>query len=129
MEGRLVAFWTSRESLKTKTIKSLMKIMAEVPADGWVKGGKQGTRPCVVTMDITGYDKMDTVVEYVQAGDIVVLNVEAVEWAVAKRIIDFLSGTLMGLGGSIQKVGNHVFLIVPHGIESRGFPDWNEIQE
>ncbi|SIT52813.1 conserved hypothetical protein [Mesorhizobium prunaredense] len=37
--GRLVSFWTTREGLEAKVIKSLAKAFSESPALGWVRGG------------------------------------------------------------------------------------------
>ena len=43
----------------------------------------------------------------------VVINLEKVEYPLAQRIMDFLSGSCYALGGSLQRVSKNIFLIVP----------------
>ena len=38
----------------------------------------------------------------------------------AKRIIDFLSGTLYAIGGDLQKVGSGIYLCTPKNINVQG---------
>ena len=38
----------------------------------------------------------------------------------AKRIIDFLSGTLYAINGSLQKLGNGIFLCTPNNVSVEG---------
>ena len=47
----------------------------------------------------------------------VVVNLESTEQEVAKRMIDFISGTTYALGGTIQKVGNNIFLCAPVNVD------------
>lgn len=50
----------------------------------------------------------------------VVVNLQRIERDQAKRIVDFLSGTVYALGGDIQKVGTDIFLCTPDNIEVSG---------
>jgi len=50
----------------------------------------------------------------------VVVNLQRIEKDQAKRIIDFLSGTVYALGGDIQKVGTDIFLCTPDNVEVSG---------
>ncbi|MDY0408112.1 cell division protein SepF [Virgibacillus soli] len=43
----------------------------------------------------------------------VVVNLQRVEHAEAKRMIDFLSGTIYALNGNMQKLGTQTFLCAP----------------
>ena len=58
----------------------------------------------------------------------VVLNFETTDEDVAKRIVDFISGTTYALDGSIQKVGKEIFLCVPSNVsvdrENRTYTDF-----
>ena len=47
----------------------------------------------------------------------VVINLEKLEKDVARRVIDFISGSVYALGGSIQKVSGGIFLIAPYNID------------
>jgi cell division inhibitor SepF len=38
----------------------------------------------------------------------------------AKRIIDFLTGTLYAIGGDLQKLGNGIYLCTPKNVSVQG---------
>ena len=46
----------------------------------------------------------------------VVINFEKTETETAKRIIDFISGTMYALNGEIKKIGHNVFLCAPNNV-------------
>ncbi|WP_139489935.1 cell division protein SepF [Brevibacillus dissolubilis] len=50
----------------------------------------------------------------------VVVNLQRVEKDQAKRIVDFLSGTVYALNGDIQKVGDHIFVCTPDHVDIQG---------
>ncbi|UFJ41940.1 cell division protein SepF [Brevibacillus humidisoli] len=50
----------------------------------------------------------------------VVINLQRVEKDQAKRIVDFLSGTVYALNGDIQKVGEHIFVCTPEHVDIQG---------
>ncbi|TDL35110.1 cell division protein SepF [Jeotgalibacillus sp. S-D1] len=50
----------------------------------------------------------------------VVVNLQRINKDQAKRIVDFLSGTVYAIGGDIQRVGTDIFLCTPDNIEVSG---------
>src|SRR5699024_9592526 len=50
----------------------------------------------------------------------VVINMQRVDHSQAKRIVDFLSGTVYAVKGDIQKLGAGTFLCTPDNIEVSG---------
>ncbi len=50
----------------------------------------------------------------------VVVNLQRIDHDQARRIIDFLSGTVYAIGGDIQKIGIDIFLCTPDNIEVSG---------
>ena len=54
-----------------------------------------------------------TVGEYYRQEIPVVINLEDMDNADSTRIIDFVSGLILGLGGDIEKTSRRTFLIVP----------------
>lgn len=50
----------------------------------------------------------------------VVVNLHRVRRDQATRIVDFLSGTVYALGGSIQRVGTHIFICTPANVDVQG---------
>lgn len=48
------------------------------------------------------------------------VNLQCIDKVSAKRIIDFLSGTVYAIGGDIQRVGADIFLCTPDNVEVAG---------
>ncbi|MEY8594871.1 cell division protein SepF [Staphylococcus hominis] len=48
------------------------------------------------------------------------VNLQRIDKVSAKRIIDFLSGTVYAIGGDIQRVGADIFLCTPDNVEAAG---------
>lgn len=47
----------------------------------------------------------------------VIMNLQEVDKELARRLIDFASGLCYGLGGSMEKVANSVYLLTPSDVE------------
>lgn len=47
----------------------------------------------------------------------VIVNLQGVERDLMRRIIDFSSGLCYGLGGQMERVANHVYLLTPNDVE------------
>lgn len=50
----------------------------------------------------------------------VLLNLENVDKALARRVVDFLSGSTYVLDGSVRKVAQYIYLFVPRNMEILG---------
>lgn len=66
------------------------------------------------------YEDAQEICNQVKAKKPVVVNLEKVEFPLAQRIMDFLSGTCYSLDGSIQRVANNIFIIAPENVEISG---------
>jgi len=82
------------------------------------------TKMHLVILQPVCYEDAQKVSDYIKEGKPVVINLEQVQYQVAQRIMDFLSGTCYSLEGSIQKVANGIFVIAPQNIEVSG--EWRE---
>jgi cell division inhibitor SepF len=47
----------------------------------------------------------------------VILNLQNIDRDLARRLLDFASGVAYGLGGSVERVASHVYLITPADVE------------
>lgn len=74
----------------------------------------------ILTMHPAEYRDAQTVAENFRAGIPVILNLSRMNDGDAKRLIDFSSGLVMGLGGKIERVTSKVFLLSPEHIEVSG---------
>lgn len=57
------------------------------------------------------YEDAQEICDQIKTKRPVVVNLEKVEYPIAQRIMDFLSGTCYSLEGSIQRVANNIFII------------------
>ncbi|KUP08587.1 cell division protein SepF [Bacillus coahuilensis m2-6] len=66
------------------------------------------------------YSEAQEIADHLKGKRSVLVNLQRVSHDQAKRIIDFLSGTVYALGGDIQKVGVDIFLCTPDTVEVQG---------
>ena len=52
-----------------------------------------------------------------RSGIPVIMNLQATEDSTARRLVDFASGLVFGLGGKIETVANRVYLLTPANVE------------
>ena len=60
------------------------------------------------------------IADYLKKRNAVVVNLKRVTPDQAKRIVDFLSGTLYAINGGLQKLGTGIFLCTPNNINVEG---------
>ncbi len=66
------------------------------------------------------FDDAQDICDHLKAKKPVVINLEGIEKSDAQRIIDFLSGSIYALDGSIQKVSCDIFVIAPNNVDVSG---------
>jgi len=74
----------------------------------------------VVLIEPRVYAEAQDIADQLKNRRAVVVNLQRIERESAKRIIDFLSGTVYAIGGDIQKVGTDIFLCTPDNVEVSG---------
>ncbi|NMO94764.1 cell division protein SepF [Paenibacillus lemnae] len=74
----------------------------------------------VVLSEPRSYDEAQEIADQLKSFRSVVVNLQRVRNDQALRIIDFLSGTVYALGGSISKLGGNIFLCTPDTVEIQG---------
>lgn len=68
----------------------------------------------------TKFDQVQTIADHLKNRNPVVVNVEEMELEMAKRVVDFLSGTIYALNGSMQKVNSGIIIFLPNNVEVTG---------
>ncbi|MEU4352441.1 cell division protein SepF [Streptomyces sp. NPDC023838] len=63
------------------------------------------------------------VAEYMMSQTPVLLDLTGADTEVAKRILDFSSGVVFGLGSGMHRVDRNVFLLAPVGTEVEGIAE------
>ncbi|MBP5427372.1 MAG: cell division protein SepF [Clostridiales bacterium] len=71
----------------------------------------------VIVMQPENFDDAQEICDYLKEKKPTVINLENVEKENAQRVIDFLSGAVYALEGTIQKVASGIFIVAPHNID------------
>lgn len=66
------------------------------------------------------FDDAQEICDHLKCKKPIVMNLEDVEREDAQRIVDFLSGSVYALDGSIKKVSHGIFLIAPNNVDIMG---------
>lgn len=74
----------------------------------------------VVVMEPNSFEDAQNIADQLKSRRPVIVNLENAEKTLAKRIVDFISGTAYALSGNMQKVGNGIFLFVPNNVDISG---------
>lgn len=87
--------------------------------DNKEKSGKDFTNQMIL-VEPRAYSESQTIADHLKSKNTVVVNFKRVTDAQAKRIIDFLSGTLYAIGGDLQQIGPGIYLCTPKNVNVQG---------
>jgi len=79
------------------------------------EGGAQ-----MILLEPRAYSEAQQIADHLKKRNTVVVNLKRVTSDQAKRIMDFLSGTIYAIKGNIQKIGSGIFLCTPNNINVQG---------
>ncbi|MGA9287162.1 MAG: cell division protein SepF [Anaerobacillus sp.] len=74
----------------------------------------------VVLVEPRVYAEAQDIADHVKNRKSVVMNLQQIPNDQARRIVDFLSGTVYAVGGDIQKLGPDTFICTPDNVEISG---------
>ncbi len=74
----------------------------------------------MILIEPRAYSESQTIADHLKSKNTVVVNLKRVTAAQAKRIIDFLTGTLYAIGGDLQKIGPGIYLCTPKNVSVQG---------
>lgn len=74
----------------------------------------------MVLIEPRAYSESQQIADHLKSRNAVVVNFKRVTSDQAKRIIDFLSGTLYAIGGDLQKIGGGIYLCTPKNVNVQG---------
>lgn len=73
------------------------------------------TNSNIIMIEPKSMSEIQQVVDYLKQGQSVAVNLEGLSSADMERILDFLSGAIYGLNGSIHRWHGDLFLLAPEG--------------
>lgn len=117
--------------------KKIMNMMSEedsnedsyYTADGVTMPSGTGK---MILLEPRAFSESQQIADHLKNRNTVVVNMKRVTAEQAKRIIDFLSGTVYAIGGDLQKIGVGIFLCTPKNVNVEGSiseEDGNKKQE
>lgn len=74
----------------------------------------------MILFEPRAYSESQQIADYLKASNAVIVNLKRVTPDQAKRIVDFLSGTLYAIEGGLQKLGGGIFLCTPSSVPVEG---------
>lgn len=116
-EQELVVREPAKKSLDRT--KSNVSVISETKK-GKIVGIQATTEFKVVVLNIRKFEEVLDIADHLKAKKPVVINMESIDGACARRIIDFLSGVVYSIEGGIQKVSKGIMLVTPYTVEIMG---------
>ena len=74
----------------------------------------------MILFEPRAYSESQQIADYLKDSNAVIVNLKRVTPDQAKRIVDFLSGTLYAIEGGLQKLGGGIFLCTPNNVPVEG---------
>ncbi|GMA70454.1 cell division protein SepF [Leuconostoc litchii] len=66
------------------------------------------------------YSDSRSIASQILGGEAAIVNFTQIDEAQAKRILDFLGGTIYAVNGEIERIGQSIFLVTPNTFEISG---------
>lgn len=82
------------------------------------QNGMAGSK--MMLLEPRAYSESQQIADYLKNRTAVVVNLKRVTPDQAKRIVDFLYGTIYAIGGKLQKLGGGIFLCTPNNVNVEG---------
>jgi cell division inhibitor SepF len=82
--------------------------------------GEVNTGNKMILLEPRAYSESQQIADHLKNRNSVVVNLKRVTSDQAKRIIDFLSGCIYAIGGTMQKVGVGIYLCTPKNVNVQG---------
>lgn len=87
---------------------------------GTVLGGSSSGKQEVVLFRPTSFNDTSKAADDLRAKKAVVVNMENVDKAMARRVVDFLSGCAYALDGKVKKIAQSTYLFCPYNMDVIG---------
>ncbi|MFU0801481.1 MAG: cell division protein SepF [Xylanivirga thermophila] len=74
----------------------------------------------VIVYQPFSYDDTQTIIDNLKSRKPVIVNLEALDIDLAQRVLDFMSGAVYALDGTIHKVSKGIFVLAPSNVDISG---------
>ena len=90
----------------------------EIKTDDLMSENENGSK--MILLEPRAYSESQQIADHLKKRNTVVVNLKRVTSDQAKRIVDFVSGTIYAIGGDLQKIGGGIFLCTPNNVNVQG---------
>jgi FtsZ-interacting cell division protein YlmF len=113
---------TEEEGIAPATVSSEARVVGDPP----LAAGKSNIT--IVLAEPKSFEEGMKIADDLKLKKPVVVNLEVLDHESARRCIDFLSGTIYALNGSVEKIAESVFLFAPAsvGVEENRKRSWDQ---
>jgi cell division inhibitor SepF len=108
-------FVDDEENINTSAEDDFYSVSAE---DAVKEADKTGNK--MILLEPRAYSESQQIADHLKNRNSVVVNLKRVTSDQAKRIIDFLSGCIYAIGGTMQKIGVGIYLCTPKNVNVQG---------
>lgn len=109
--------WKERDARNARKDKSVFSFGKEKSDDKLISMPLATKQVRVVVIEPVNFDDAQKVADYLRKNQPVVINFEDTDSDVMKRIIDFISGTVYALNGSLKKIGRSILVCAPQNVD------------
>lgn len=71
----------------------------------------------VVVIEPHSFEEVQQIADQLKERRPVILNLDGADKTVARRVVDFVSGTVYALGGGMQRINPSIFLFTPPNVD------------
>ena len=97
------------------------EVMDEASEDEYYDADKMAVgNGKMILLEPRAYSESQQIADHLKKRNTVVVNLKRVTPEQAKRIVDFLSGTIYAINGDLQKIGGGIFLCTPNNVNVQG---------
>ncbi len=105
-----------------------METASEAPASAGQEGGRfngkvlnmGGNKQAVVLFRPNGFNDVFKAADELRDRKVVIVNLENVDTAMSRRVVDFLTGCSYALDGKLRKIAQATYLFAPHNMDVQG---------
>lgn len=92
----------------------------DIKPKGRVINIHQSSKNKMVIFKPTSFDEVREISDEVKNRRAVIVNMEKLDKDNAKRVLDFLSGSIYALNGTVKKIGPGIFIFAPDNVDISG---------
>lgn len=74
----------------------------------------------VMVVEPKNFEEAPIISDNLKENKPVIINLESADAVLIRRIVDFVGGTCYAIGGSMQKIGYKIILVVPKNVDISG---------